>query len=376
MRVLLVTSPGVGHTFPTVPTAWAFRLAGHDVLLATGHYHGYDETPAKAGLQVVDAAPDVDFTGVFSKVLRDSADLVPHLHEPSVATEMSIRLFAECSRNLLFGTMKLAERWRPGLVVHTPMDGVGPLVARKLGIPSVMHGINFGIPIDMSRSMYERMAQDYERFGVVPGAPTASIDVAPPSMRSSYSHGWPMRFQPYNGGAVMPEWLYAPPSKPRITVTLGSVIPQMLGSGALRQFVAGAGEIDAEFVLTIGSANPSELRGLPKNIRLVKWVPLNALLATSDAVIHHGGAGTALTVIDAGLPQIVLPQGDDQFLNANAINKRGLGTVVRPGELDADQVQTLLADTAMRAEAMNVAAEVKALPGAIEMVPKMVELAG
>nr|WLE93517.1 UDP-glucosyl transferase [Streptomyces sp.] len=376
MRVLFVTSPGVGHTFPTVPTAWAFQLAGHEVLLATGHYQGYDETPAKAGLRVVDAAPDLDFTGVFGKVLRDSADLVPNLQDPSVAAEFSIRLFAECSKALVYGTMNLAQRWRPDLVVHTPMDGAGPLVAAKLGIPSVLHGINFGMPIDMSRSVYERMGQEYERFGVVPGSPSASIDVAPPSMRSSYSHGWPMRFLPYNGGALMPEWLYTPPKKPRVTVTLGSVIPQMLGSGALRQFVEGAGDIDAEFVLTIGSVNPSELRGLPKNIRLVKWVPLNALLATSDAVIHHGGAGTTLTVIDAGLPQIVLPQSDDQFLNAGAVNKRGLGTVVRPGELDAGQVRELLADTAMRAAAQEVAAEVRALPAATEVVPKIVALAG
>ncbi|MGW7008079.1 nucleotide disphospho-sugar-binding domain-containing protein [Streptomyces sp. NPDC054933] len=376
MRILFVTSPGVGHTFPTVPTAWAFRLAGHDVLLATGHYQGYDETPAKAGLQVVDVAPDLDFAGVFSKVFRDSADLVPNLQDPSVATEFSIRLFAACSKGLVYGTMKLAERWRPDLVVHTPMDGAGPLVAKKLGIPSVLHGINFGMPIDMSRSVYERMDPEYDNFGVEPGMPTASIDVAPPSMRSSYSHGWPMRYEPYNGGALMPEWLYTPPSRRRITVTLGSIIPQMLGSGALRQFVAGAEEIDAEFVLTIGGANASELRDLPRNIRLVKWVPLNALLATSDAVIHHGGAGTTLTVVSAGLPQIVLPQSDDQFLNAGALNKRGIGTVVRPGELDAEHVRALLADTAMRAAAEEVATELKSLPGATDLVPKMVGLAG
>ena len=376
MRVLFVTSPGVGHTFPTVPTAWAFRLAGHEVLVATGQYQGYDETPARAGLQVVDVAPGLDFTGLFAKVLRESADLVPNLQDPSVATEFSIRLFSAWSKAMVYGTMRLAEQWRPDLVVHTPMDGAGPLVARKLGIPSVLHGINFGMPIDMSRSVYQRMEQEFNHFGVEPGMPTASIDVAPPSMRSSYSHGWPMRFEPYNGGAVMPEWLYTTPSKRRITVTLGSVIPQMLGSGALRHFVAGAGEIDAEFVLTVGNANPNELRDLPKNIRLVKWVPLNPLLATSDAVIHHGGAGTTLTVVSVGLPQIVLPQNDDQFLNAGALNKRGLGTVVRPGELDAGHVRALLADTAMRATAQEVAAELKALPSATDLVPKMVDLVG
>ncbi len=35
MRVLFVSLPGVAHVFPAVPLAWALRVAGHDVIMAT-----------------------------------------------------------------------------------------------------------------------------------------------------------------------------------------------------------------------------------------------------------------------------------------------------------------------------------------------------
>jgi len=35
VRVLVTTSPGLGHTFATIPLSWALRAAGHEVLFAT-----------------------------------------------------------------------------------------------------------------------------------------------------------------------------------------------------------------------------------------------------------------------------------------------------------------------------------------------------
>ena len=35
MRVLFTASPALGHMFPMIPLAWAYRAQGHDVLVAT-----------------------------------------------------------------------------------------------------------------------------------------------------------------------------------------------------------------------------------------------------------------------------------------------------------------------------------------------------
>ena len=47
--------------------------------------------------------------------------------------------------------------------------------------------------------------------------------------------------------------------------------------------------------------------------------------AVCDAVICHCGSGTMLGALAHGLPQLVLPQGADQFENADAAGGRGRG---------------------------------------------------
>ena len=86
-----------------------------------------------------------------------------------------------------------------------------------------------------------------------------------------------------------------------------------------------ARHLDAEFVLALGDADPSSLGELPDNVRAAGWVPLSALLPTCAALVHHGGAGSTLTAIDAGVTQLVLPHGADQYMNADAW--RGAGSV-------------------------------------------------
>jgi UDP:flavonoid glycosyltransferase YjiC (YdhE family) len=110
-------------------------------------------------------------------------------------------------------------------------------------------------------------------------------------------------------------------------------------------------------------------------VRLLDWVPLGALLAASDAVIHHGGSGTTLTALNAGLPQLVLPQGADQFRNAAVIAKSGAGAVVRPTELDADRLAELANDTSMRAAAAGISAEMATQPTPSDLVPDLIALA-
>jgi hypothetical protein len=43
-------------------------------------------------------------------------------------------------------------------------------------------------------------------------------------------------------------------------------------------------------------------------VRVVDFVPLNALLPTCSAVVHHGGSGTFAAVLEHGVPQLIIPQ--------------------------------------------------------------------
>ncbi|MEH0420563.1 glycosyltransferase [Streptomyces sp. B21-083] len=46
---------------------------------------------------------------------------------------------------------------------------------------------------------------------------------------------------------------------------------------------------------------------LPPNVRAVDVVPLNELLPSCAAIIHHGVAGTLRTVMAQGVPQVIVP---------------------------------------------------------------------
>lgn len=83
------------------------------------------------------------------------------------------------------------------------------------------------------------------------------------------------------------------------------------------------------------------------------YVDLAHLLPKSRALIHHGGIGTCAQAIRAGVPQIIRPLQFDQFDNAHAIWKLGLGSFVLRESFDAQTCAQLLAKMLPRAPRMQ-----------------------
>jgi UDP:flavonoid glycosyltransferase YjiC (YdhE family) len=90
-------------------------------------------------------------------------------------------------------------------------------------------------------------------------------------------------------------------------------------------------------------------------------------------VIHHGGAGSTLSALAAGVPQVVVPQGADQFLNAAAVSQRGCATTT-------DTVPTAIQDGLRRAlsgefdqAAREVREEIAALPSPTVIAARLAE---
>jgi UDP:flavonoid glycosyltransferase YjiC (YdhE family) len=66
-----------------------------------------------------------------------------------------------------------------------------------------------------------------------------------------------------------------------------------------------------------------EASGLPRNFFVAGNVPHEWLFPRASMVIHHGGAGTTHTAARAGVPQIILPVGADQYFWASRVAARG-----------------------------------------------------
>jgi sterol 3beta-glucosyltransferase len=62
---------------------------------------------------------------------------------------------------------------------------------------------------------------------------------------------------------------------------------------------------------------------LPDNFFIARDVPHEWLFPRVSLAIHHGGAGTTHTAARAGVPQVILPFGSDQFFWAARVAARG-----------------------------------------------------
>jgi UDP:flavonoid glycosyltransferase YjiC (YdhE family) len=373
MRVLFLPAPAVGHVFPMVPLAWAFRAAGHEVICVTG---GDGLAASQAGIPVLDALPGRTTRDLYEQFVRDLPDLFEPVQGDPVAVlnERKPRIVAAWDP-IVDTHVALAERVRPDLVVYDPIFGVGPLAAARLGIPAVALGFTLcRYDPEMLRDLPAGVVFRRHGLEVPDGIPT--IDLGPPSLVEGPPSALRMRYVPYNGGAVLPDWLLDPPRRPRVAVSFGS-LEQAYGSGGLDRLAAAAGGVDAEFVIV--SAEPGRLPPdeLPPNVRIVGWIPLNALLPTCAAAMHHGGSGSALTGCALGIPQMAVADGvadPSPLAEAELLRRRGAAILLRPEELDADALRSLLGDERLRRAAAELRAEIAALPSPAELVPRLVAL--
>jgi sterol 3beta-glucosyltransferase len=62
---------------------------------------------------------------------------------------------------------------------------------------------------------------------------------------------------------------------------------------------------------------------LPDNFFIARDVPHEWLFPRCSLAIHHGGAGTTHTAARAGVPQVILPFGADQFFWAGRVAAKG-----------------------------------------------------
>lgn len=121
------------------------------------------------------------------------------------------------------------------------------------------------------------------------------------------------------------------------------------------------------------------LAGLPTNVHVERFVPQADVLSRVDLIVHHGGTGTVLAALEAGLPQVILPQGADQPFNADLIERSGAGRRQAndddvPGSISA-LVEPLLGDCPERGSAVRISTEIAAMPSPSEVVAELVDRA-
>ena len=113
-----------------------------------------------------------------------------------------------------------------------------------------------------------------------------------------------------------------------------------------RHCLAAFGDLDGwHVVLQIGRhTDIAELGDIPANVEVHSWVPQRAILDQADAFVTHAGMGGCGEGLLAGVPMIAVPQGAEQFMNADRLVEFGVARRVDTADATAETLRAALTE--------------------------------
>ncbi|MFI1395505.1 nucleotide disphospho-sugar-binding domain-containing protein [Streptomyces sp. NPDC020681] len=392
MRVLFTSWAWPTHYYQMVPLAWALRAAGHEVRAASSP--SLSATIAASGVPAVAVGDDsVDAVARIRDYIPGRAPTGTPGDRPTRAKgPRAVGLFADLATAMADDLVAYCRAWRPDVIVYEPTAYAGPLAAAVLGVPAVrfpwgadlMHRAG---AVELER---EVMAPLCERFGLdgVDLLGSLTVDPCPAAMQVPAAEAsrpivrQPVRPVPYNGSGSLPVPL--PPAerrRPRVCVTWGTTVGRLHDDMYLApRIVAALDSLDVGIVVAVAREQRHLLGAVPERVKVLESVPLHAVLPYCDAVVAHGGAGTILTSLAAGLPQLVVPQLIDHTFNAQRFTATGAGLSLTKSEAEEPErirtaVLELLEQPAYRKAAQEVRDEIELRPAPARIVDVLTGLA-
>ena len=246
------------------------------------------------------------------------------------------------------------------------------LVVHELGIAASGNGSFAPLLDDLgARWQVERLSETVRRathLSICPPSLRLPGVVAPPDTR-------PLRpaLAPPGLGDRLPSTLAALPHDRTVHLTLGTVFT---APAVLADALSGLRQLSVNVVVASGpGTDPASLGPQARHVLVAPYLPHALLLPRCALVVSQGGAGVLFGALAHGLPQLVLPQGADQFANAEAVERAGAGIALEPGAVTVEGVRAaaarLLAEPGFAARARAVRDEIAAMPDADAVVDQL-----
>jgi UDP:flavonoid glycosyltransferase YjiC (YdhE family) len=381
VRVLFSSTRGAGHFNPLVPFARAFERAGHEVLFAGPPDLAGPADAAGFEFWQFDPPPEDELGSVWARV--------PEL-PPEEANEVVIgEIFGRLNTTASLPRLRAAcEEWRPDAVLRDPNEYGSALAAELNGIPHARVAIGLasseelalGIAagaIDAIRQAEglqpDSVANVLRRSPYLSVFPQTLDEGAQPDTHRFHDPAWD------EPSGELPNWWSGRDDDPLVYVTFGSVAGSF--AQALPVYDAAmraVAELPVRVLLTVGrDLDLDELPDPPDNLRVERWVPQQDVLGHAAAAVVHGGSGSTLGAIAAGVPVVVVPLFADQPQNARRVAEVGAGVAVEPNREDADAtigqlrdaIRTVLDEPSYGQRARALADELRAEPPVDAVVP-------
>lgn len=360
---------GMGHLVPVLDAAAACRRLGHQVVVLVPPSLAGEV--ARAGLpQAVGADPPrAEVEALWARVRAGTAG--PGL--------IDRELFAGRAAAAMLGAARsVRESFSPQLVVREPCEHATAVAAHEAGIGQVVVGIS---PAAVEREVLAMVAPALDAYAAGLGAAVAATPYLSSFPASLDPSPWPdtrryRRVAPPPG--PLPAW-WPGDDRPLVYVTLGSVTGHLPEAGpAFRVALEAVATLPVRVLVTVGRGAASEALGpVPANVHVEPWVPQDRVLPHAAAVVCHGGSGTTVGALAAGVPVVACPLFADQPANGRMVEEAGAGILV-PGREGAaggllglgpadvgplrQAIGEVVANPTFRRAAAAVAAEVRGQP--------------
>jgi UDP:flavonoid glycosyltransferase YjiC (YdhE family) len=396
MRVLFSTTAGTGHFGPLIPFARACVANGHTVAVAAPS--SFAEAVAGAGFDHLPfSEPSPEFMG---RLFSGAASLTFEEANRLVLAEFFGRLAAQAALPALNTMM---DYWRPDVVVRESFEFGSLVAAGKTGIAQLDVAISMGQVGPAAVNLLKDSLAELSTMAGLPAdsgaelllhgdsftAVPATLDAgelglgqgAAKQPASDRGRTWRFRTEMQVQEARLPaDW--GNPAEPLVYVSYGSVTARQSEFAPLYDATLRAlAELPIRVLMTTGQGiDPPELQPIPPNSHVERWWPQQGVMPAAAAVVGHGGFGTTMTALAAGVPQVVIPLfAFDQTVHAERVAAVNAGIQLSGGlaaiaELPA-ALRRLLNEPHFTEGARAIAAEISALPDITECLPILEQLA-
>jgi hypothetical protein len=353
-----------------IPLARALEQVGHEVRWAgaeqvcvTLRDRGFDAVPA--GLFEIVPSP-----------LRNPPPEIAALPPAERPDHLFAVVFGPLrAEPMLADLMPIVESWQPQLLVCEQAELAGPIVAARYDVPNVTHAFGRLLPAARVARARESMAELWRAHGLEPRPYGGAydhlyLDIYPPSLQAADTAHLPAVQLVRPADPIASD----DSAEPLVYITLGTVFNDDLPLFLLA--VEAAREIGIRVVVTLGPGNdPAVLGPQPSHVTVEQFIPQSELLPACAAVVSHAGSGTFLAALAAGVPQVLVPQAADQFLNAQAGEEGGVAIAVPRAEASVARVrealERVIGDDTFRGAAQRVRSEISAMPAPGEVVAEL-----
>ena len=379
MRVLAASTAGEGHFEPMVPFVRACMTAGHQVRVAApGSFGGVVERAGFEHLPLPDADPD-ELGAVFGRL--------PAMTFGEANATVVREVFAGIdARSTLPAMDEAIASWRPDLVLRESAEFSSYVAAERHGVthvevsPALAGLMAWALPLvdEPLRALGARRGSDGLWDAPVLSPVPLGVE-GPDTLGRRAIHRFRYEATTATGTGLPGPW--GDPEAPLAYVSFGTVAATIgLFPSLYRALLDALADRPVRVLVTLGAGGDAAALGpLPENAHVEQFWPQREVMPYAGAIVGHGGFGTTMTALAAGVPQVVLPLfAADQRLNADAVARSGIGRVVGdtsgdaalpdPADLadlaaaTAEALAAVLDDPAYAEAARSLAAAVADLP--------------